>query len=167
MKILLLIVCTGILSANARSHNYYFGFAEMQYNEINHTLETTIVLSAHDFETILLKSNTISKSLEYLTHDSLALAAVEAHVLSSFKVHFEGKIANFHLLGFEISSTGMIQIYLLSENIFLDKEIDITFSTMMDVFEVQQNKLTFIQNNNKQTAVFMQNQKSSVIHLVK
>ena len=59
----------------------------------------------------------------------------------------------------------MIQIYLLAENVVLKEKIDITFSTMMDVYEAQQNKLTFIQNNKKQTLIFLQNQKSSVIHL--
>jgi hypothetical protein len=53
----------------------------------------------------------------------------------------------------------------LAENVTLIEKLNITFSSMMDVFEAQQNKLTFIQNNNKQTAVFLQNQKSTVIQL--
>jgi hypothetical protein len=165
MKFIFLFLSSFLLSFGAWSHNYYFGFAEMQYNEINHTLETTIVLSAHDLEDVLLKSKSIDKSLEYLTEDTLAQIAVEKFILNSFQVEFDNQKADFHLLGFDISPNGMIQIYLLAENVSVNNQLDITFSSMMDVFEAQQNKLTFIHNNNKQTAVFLQNQKSSVIHL--
>jgi hypothetical protein len=165
MKFVFLFLSSFLLSISAWSHSYYFGFAEMQYNEINHTLETTIVLSAHDLEDVLMKSNAIDKSLEFLINDSLANLEIEKFVLKSFQVEFDEQKADFHLLGYEISATGMIQIYLLAENVFITEKLKITFSTMMDVFESQQNKLTFIQNNHKQTAVFLQNQKSSLIYL--
>ena len=163
MKILFALFSLILVQSVAWSHNYYFGFAEMQYNEINHTLETTVVLSAHDLEDFFIKSKSINKSLEYLVNDSSAKATVEKFVLESFEVEFENQKADFHLLGFEISPTGMIQIYLLAENIYLKNQLKITFSTMMDVFEAQQNKLTFITNKNKQTAVFLQNQKTAFI----
>jgi hypothetical protein len=165
MKFIFLFLSSFLLSFGAWSHNYYFGFAEMQYNEINHTLETTIVLSAHDLEDVLMKSKSIDKSLEFLLNDSIANLEVEKFILNSFQVEFDNQKADFHLVGFEISATGMIQIYLLAENVTLIEKLNITFSSMMDVFEAQQNKLTFIQNNNKQTAVFLQNQKSTVIQL--
>jgi hypothetical protein len=165
MKFIFLFLSSFLLSVGAWSHNYYFGFAEMQYNEINHTLETTIVLSAHDLEDVLIKSKSIDKSLEYLTEDTLAQIAVEKFILNSFQVEFDNQKADFHLLGFDISPNGMIQIYLLAENVTLKNQLNITFSSMMDVFEAQQNKLTFIHKNSKQTSVFLQNQKSSVIQL--
>jgi hypothetical protein len=165
MKFIFLFLSSFLLSVSAWSHSYYFGFAEIQYNEINHTLETTIVLSAHDLEDVLMKSKGIEKSLEFLINDSLANLEIEKFILNSFELAFDNQKADFHLLGYEISKTGMIQIYLLAENVALKEKIDITFSTMMDVYEAQQNKLTFIQNNKKQTMVFLQNQKSSVIHL--
>ena len=112
-----------------------------------------------------MKSKSIDKSLEFLLNDSIANLEVEKLILNSFQVEFDNQKADFHLVGFEISATGMIQIYLLAENVTLIEKLNITFSSMMDVFEAQQNKLTFIQNNNKQTAVFLQNQKSTVIQL--
>ena len=165
MKFIFLFLSSFLTSVSAWSHSYYFGFAEIQYNEINHTLETTIVLSAHDLEDVLMKSQAIDKSLEFLISDSLANLEIEKFILNSFELAFDNQKADFHLLGYEISKTGMIQIYLLAENIVLKEKINVTFSTMMDVYEAQQNKLTFIQNNKKQTMVFLQNQKSSVIHL--
>jgi hypothetical protein len=165
MKFISLFLSSFLLSVSAWSHSYYFGFAEIQYNEINHTLETTIVLSAHDLEDVLMKSQAIDKSLEFLISDSLANLEIEKFILNSFELAFDNQKADFHLLGYEISKTGMIQIYLLAENIVLQEKINVTFSTMMDVYEAQQNKLTFIQNKKKQTMVFLQNQKSSVIHL--
>ncbi len=165
MKFIFLFLFSFLLSVSAWSHSYYFGFAEIQYNKINHTLETTIVLSAHDLEDVLMKSKAIEKSLEFLINDSLANLEIEKFILNSFELAFDSQKADFHLLGYEISKTGMIQIYLLAENVVLKEKIDITFSTMMDVYEAQQNKLTFIHNNKKQTMVFLQNQKSTVIHL--
>ena len=165
MKFIFLFLSSFLLSVSAWSHSYYFGFAEIQYNEINHTLETTIVLSAHDLEDVLMKSKGIEKSLEFLINDSLANLEIEKFILNSFELAFDNQKADFHLLGYEISKTGMIQIYLLAENVVLKEKIDIIFSTMMDVYEAQQNKLTFIHNNKKQTMVFLQNQKSSVIQL--
>lgn len=165
MKFIFLFLFSFLLSVTAWSHSYYFGFAEMQYNEINHSLETTIVLSAHDLEDVLMKSNAIDQSLEFLINDSIANLEIEKFILNSFQVEFDEQKADFYLLGYEISATGMIQIYLIAENVSIKEKLNITFSTMMNIFEAQQNKLTFIQNNHKQTAVFLQNQKSSLIYL--
>lgn len=160
--ILMVMVWTSGLAA---AHNYYFGFAEMQYNEVNHTLETTVVLSAHDFEDVLLKKGLISKSLEYLTADSAAIAAVAKEVLQGFELKIGGKSVRFESLGFEVTRNGMINVYLLAENIALSKEFQLSFTCLMDVFPEQQNKMTFIYQSQKYTAVFLQHQKSAVIQL--
>jgi hypothetical protein len=122
MKFIFLFLSSFLTSVSAWSHSYYFGFAEIQYNEINHTLETTIVLSAHDLEDVLMKSQAIDKSLEFLISDSLANLEIEKFILNSFELAFDNQKADFHLLGYEISKTGMIQIYLLAENVFLTKK---------------------------------------------
>lgn len=153
------------LAGNASAHNYFFGFAEMQYNAVNHTLETTVVLSAHDLENVLLQKGSISKSLEYLTADSTAIAAVEKEVIANFSVKTGGKTAIFKSIGFEITRNGMINIYLLAENITLGKELEISFTCLMESFPEQQNKITFIRDSQKYTAVFLPHQRSAVIHI--
>lgn len=149
----------------ASAHNYYFGFAEMQYNETNQTLETTVVLSAHDLEDILLKNGSITTSLEYLTSDASAIAAVAKEVLKGFELKIGNKSIAFECLGFDITKNGMINVYLLGKDITLGKELNITFACLMDVFPEQQNKITFIKDSKKYTAVFLPHQKSAVISI--
>lgn len=165
MKAAVILLVSFLISQSASAHNYYFGFAEMQYNEINQTLETTVVLSAHDFEDVLLKKGLISKSLEYLTSDSAAIAAVATEVLKDLDVRIKGRSAEFKTLGFEVTRNGMLQVYLLAENIVLDKELQISFTCLMETFPEQQNKLTFIKDSKKYTAVFLPHQKSAVIQI--
>src|SRR5690606_19242044 len=45
MKAAGILLVSILISQFASAHNYYFGFAEMQYNATNQTLETTVVLS--------------------------------------------------------------------------------------------------------------------------
>lgn len=163
MKAAGILFLSFLISSFASAHNYYFGFAEMQYNELNRTLETTVVLSAHDLEDVLLRKGTISKSLEYLTSDEAALAAVAAEVLKDFHVKAGGKAVAFRALGFEITRNGMIQLYLLAENVAPAKTYDITFACLMEVFPEQQNKITFICQSQKYSAVFLPHQRSATI----
>lgn len=165
MKAAGILFLTFIISSFASAHNYYFGFAEMQYNETNQTLETTVVLSAHDLEEILINNKTISKSLEYLNTDPSAIKAVSDQILKGFEVVINNKKILFESLGFEVTRNGMINIYLLAKNVMIDKELNITFSCLMDYFPEQQNKMTFIRNSKKYTAVFLPHQKSAVINI--
>ncbi len=155
-----LLVC---LSGFVSAHEYYFGFAEMQYNPLTKTFETTVVLSAHDFEATLLKSGRIAKSLEFLTADSLTKQLVGDLVKHDFTVAIGSHNVAFESLGYEITKNGMIHIYLLSEVIDLPQEIKISFTSLMDAFPAQQNKLTFIHENYKTTAVFLQHQQQAIL----
>lgn len=156
----LFIVCT---SNFAQAHAYYFGFAEMQYNPLTKTLETTVILSAHDFESELLKAGRITKSLEFSTNDSVINQLVGHIVKQDFTVEINSKNVAFETLGYEITKNGMIHIYLLSEVIDLPHELKISFTSLMDAFPEQQNKLTFIHGNYKSTAVFLQHQKQAIL----
>lgn len=165
MKAAVILFLAVLTSGVASAHNYYFGFAEMQYNATNRTLETTVVLSAHDFEDVLLKKGLISKSLEYLAEDSTAKAVVAQEVLKDFNVKIKGKSVRFQSLGFEVTRNGLINIYLIAEDISLDKALDITFTCLMENFPEQQNKMTFIHQAQKYTAVFLPHQRSAVIEI--
>lgn len=163
MKSVFFVLLVLFTSSFAKVHEYYFGFAEMQYNPLTRTFETTIVLSAHDFEAELLKAGRITKSLEFLTNDSLTNALVGTIVKQDFTVEINSKNVAFESLGYEITKNGMIHIYLLSEMIDLPKELKVSFTSLMDAFPAQQNKLTFIYGNYKTTAVFLQHQKQAIL----
>lgn len=163
MKSLFIVFLIVFTSNFAKAHEYYFGFAEMQYNPLTRTFETTVVLSAHDFEAELLKAGRITKSLEFLINDSLTNQLVGNIVKQDFTVEINSKRVAFESLGYEITKNGMIQIYLLSEVIDLPKELNVSFTSLMDAFPAQQNKLTFIYGNYKTTAVFLQHQKQTLL----
>jgi hypothetical protein len=147
------------------AHEYYFGFAEMQYNPVNKTLEATIVLTAHDLELVLEQKGIHLKNLELSEKDSLTISKVFSILGETFTVIVGNQKAIFKPLGFEVNRIGQINIYIFAENINLLNSIDITFSTLMDSFPLQQNKLTFIHENNSYTAVFLPNKKSEIIKL--
>lgn len=147
------------------AHAYYFGFAEMQYNVLNRTLETTLVLSAHDVEDAMKKAGEINRDLEFLVADSLARQAVFTRVSRDFQVRIGDRLVEFQLLGFEVLSTGLLQVYLLSEPVDLKQELHVRFSSLMAEFPEQQNKLTFLHKSLKYTAVFLPGKPEALIEL--
>jgi len=165
MKSFLILILALFATGFSHSHNYYFGFAEMQYNEVNRTMETTIVLSAHDLEEILLKKSVIGQSLEYLQKDSTSISAVAKEILKDFNVSLDGKALSFEPFGFEITRNGLINIYLLARNVSPGKALEVSFTCLMDVFPDQQNKLTYIKGTEKLTAVFLPAKKSAVLQI--
>lgn len=139
----------------------------MSYDETNKTLETTIILSEHDFENILLKAQKINKSLEYLEKDSLAIRIVEQEILKNFSVSNAKDSIPFHFesIGFEVMPNGLIQIYLFAENIEAFSALQITFACLMEQFPAQQNKMTFIKKEKKYTAVFLQQRPTAILKI--
>lgn len=165
MRTLFILFSFSILSSFSNAHNYYFGFAEMQYNALNKTLETTIVLSAHDLDEILMKENKISKHLEHLSQDSSGISIVGNEIQREFSIKADQKTIRFQCIGFEVLKNGLINIYLLAENVAPPKSLEINFSCLMKHFPEQQNKLTFIDGNKKLTEVFLPNKPTSTILL--
>lgn len=165
MRFLFIVLISSTVGFQLHAHNYYFGFAEMQYNATNQTLETTLVLSAHDLEDVLKSKKLIARELEFLEKDSLTIATLETFVNSEFIVSSGANRAHFSLLGFEVLKNGLVQIYLLSAPFVLQKSIDISFSILMSEFPEQQNKLTFIHNSQKRTAVFLPHKRTDSIIL--
>ena len=167
LKFNVLLLLFTLSSSFGFSHDYYFGFAEMSYNETNKTLETTIILSEHDFENILLKAQKINKSLEYLEKDSSIIRIVEQEILKNFEVsNAKDSIPyNFESIGFQVMPNGLIQIYLLARNVEPFSALNITFACLMEQFPAQQNKMTFIKKRKKFTAVFLSNRPTAILKI--
>jgi hypothetical protein len=163
-----LLICFIFLCfSQAKAHDYYFGFAEMQYNETNKTLETTLVLSAHDFEEILFKEKIIDKELEFLVGNKAFIQQLEKIVLNHFTVQSGNIQFKFDLIGYEVFNTGLINLYLQAENVKLGHNLLIKFDSLMDEFPEQQNKLTFIYGTQKATAVFLPHLRTTELILEK
>ena len=114
MRFLFIVLISLTFGFQLHAHNYYFGFAEMQYNATNQTLEATLVLSAHDLEDVLKSKKIIARELEFLEKDSLTIANLEIFVNSEFIVSTGSTRARFSLLGFEVLKNGFTDVELNS-----------------------------------------------------
>lgn len=146
-----------LMSFGFNAHRFYFAFAEMEYHEAEKKLEVTLIFSAHDLEEMWLKKNVIQNHFEETPHLKANLDQMNKALLQDFSVKSEGKRADFKLLDFELTRTGMIQFYLLAEHVEISTEFHVTFKSLMQTFQEQQNKLTYINAGKKQTAVFIPN----------
>ena len=141
---------------NSFAHQYYFGFAEVEYNRMDEQLQGTIILSAHDLEDVLLKKKVISSKFDKLGHDVATIEAMTQEIFKNFKCYHDGKEIALQGLDFFLTRNGLIEIYFKSENFTLGKTLEFEFSSLMEEFPEQQNKITFILDSEKQTAVFLQ-----------
>lgn len=137
------------------AHKYYFGFAEVEYNQMQERLEGTLIFSLHDLEDVLLKKGVIEYKFEQLKHDSITMQRISREVFSSFSVYHALQKIQLKLIDFFLTKTGTVELYFNSERVRLANRIEIQFSTLMEEFPEQQNKITFIQQTAKQTAVFL------------
>ncbi len=158
----ILFVLLLLSSTYSFSHDYFFAFAEVEYDEYNARVEATLVMTTHDFESYLKKNNIISKELSFYKNDSLVLKQVETEVLKHFSIN-NSSIGAFTLEGYEIELTGMIQVYLTAPILSPSEGVDIQFDLLMDDFKEQQNKLTFIYRDQKTSYIYLQNKRTQHI----
>ena len=164
-----------LTSSISNAHDYFFAFAEVEYNEMNGKIESTISMTSHDFERYLQKQKLIQTNLNSCLNDSISMQNIEIELNKHFNVNMNSGIENsildgnesinFRLEGFEIQLTGIVQFYL-SSTIYRPKaHLEITFDLLMDEYPEQQNKLTFIFRNQKKTVVFIPSMRSQIIDL--
>lgn len=151
-----------LFSANA--HEYYFAFAEVEYNQSAKKLEISLEISAHDLEAEMKQSGiSFEKHIEDQTKNADFKKQLEAHIAKGFTISTNNSPVPLKLIGFDVMPTGLLYAYFESEPFELVEPLSITFDLLMESFPDQQNKVTFIRNNNKQTAVFLPTKPTEVI----
>lgn len=158
----ILVVLFFLIASATYAHEYFFAFAEVEYDEYNSRVEATVVMTAHDFESYLKKEKIITKELSFYKNDSVVMKRVENEISKHFSIQ-STSIGTFTLEGFEIELTGMIQVYLTAPILSPPTGLDIQFDLLMDEFKEQQNKLTFIYRDQKTSYVYLQNKRSQHI----
>lgn len=129
------------------SHDYYFAFAEIEYNKETNQFEISIQASAHDFENYLIHEDPTFSKLEEINNP------VQKHKISKLiSDHFSiqlmnNELLNINLEGIEITNTDKVNFYLTSNKIEFPKTLQIRFDLMMDFFENQQNKIKILHDN--------------------
>ncbi len=158
----LLVMCTSMSSA----HNYYVGFSELKYNDFTQQFELSIELSLHDIEQELMTKKVIQRPLSTYSNDALKCAKIAAEITKSFLVTANEKACTLNYQGMEIQLNGLVTFYFSSDKLEIPlASLSVQFDTLMESLKDQQNKLTFIYRNQKQSYLFLQTIKKQEIKL--
>lgn len=160
-----LFVVSMLFAMISYSHEYYFAFAEMEYNSDSKKLEATLIVSTHDVEHWLQNKGVKVKELEDHTKDLALQKEFETKLLSGYSVTFEKTMVPLKLIGYEVLDTGLTHFYFSSESIELKGQLTVKFDLLMDDYPEQQNKLTFIYKAKKQSFPFLPATREQIIKL--
>lgn len=155
-----------LFSANA--HEFYFAFAEIEYNGSSKKLEITLEVTAHDLETDMKKAGiVIDKHIENQGKNPEFKKQLELHLSKGFEIAISDSSIPLKVIGFDVMPTGQLYVYLESDPVVPKTSIDFKFDLLMDTFPNQQNKITFtfFQDKSKQTAVFLPTKRTESINL--
>lgn len=163
LRHLFLVVALTVMHSTSFAHQYYFGFAEVEYDYFTQRFEATLTVTAHDLELALNKNGTPAGDLEAL--DSTQKIIVEKYINSRFKIRSNDNSCTFSLVGHETELTGNINFYLESSEISIEKNIDVEFVVLMDSYEQQQNKITLYYLERAYTLAFTQGTQKQTIQI--
>lgn len=159
--VLTLLVLTSAMTVSA--HDYFFAFAEMEYNPISEKLEMTMVVTTHDFERALeMKGETVN-SLAFPNDADAAI--IESYVNAHFSVGNGDSTCVFRLVGQDESLTGTTNFYFESTTIAIRNQVKVHFDFLMEVYDGQQNKLTFLYEDKSITAAFTPMKRSQTLYI--
>jgi hypothetical protein len=162
----LLCVLFTIFSSSLKAHDTYFSFAEVEYNDLNGSLEATLTVSTHDLEMVLMEKNLLHGALTSTSIDSSLQSKLEELINASFQLSSaNGPYFHWNLEGIENTLTGNTNVYLSTSIKERITSMDVHFKLFMDRYPEQQNKLTFIYHNRKTTRVFLNNKRQDTITL--
>ncbi len=166
MKKLIAVLAFFSVLFSANAHEYYFAFGEVEYNPTTKKLEISLEISAHDLEFDMQKSGIIlDKHIENQSGNADFKKQLETHIAKGFVISIDDSPITLTVIGFDVMATGLVYVYAESEPVDLNKSIAFKFDLLMESFPNQQNKITFIRNNEKQTAVFLPTKPTEVITL--
>ncbi len=163
MRLLLSILAFTFISSYSFSHDYYFAFAEMEYNTTNKKFELSLIVSTHDIEHWLKDKGVAVKELEDHLKDSTLQNLIGNTLLDGYSVKMNNSIIDFKLIGFEVKKDGLTEFYFSSSAVEIHPPLIVSFDLLMDIYSQQQNKLTFIYNAKKQTFPFLYTNREQTI----
>lgn len=165
MKRFLVVVVFISFSIISYAHEYYFAFAEMEYNKTSSRFELTLIVSTHDIEHWLQDKGIKVKELEDHYTDSTLQKEFGIQLLNGYSVSMNNLNIPFQITGFEVKENGLSEFYFASNTLQLSSPLLVKFDLLMDKFSEQQNKLTFINNNQKSTYPFLTAKREQLIKL--
>jgi hypothetical protein len=156
MKLLLAIGTLLLITMQSYAHDFYFAFANVEYNTSNRQLEVSIEMSGHDIENTLKTAGfTFKKHIEDETSNASFKKDFQVYLAERFIIKNNSKLINLKLIGYEVLPNDLLYVYLESEPIEITKDFSFQFDLLMKEFPDQQNKLTFQNGTEKSTLVFL------------
>lgn len=153
------------------SHNFYFAYAEIEYDELSSKLEATLVVTAHDFEFNLKKVGKINSSIESVFLDTVQRNIIEIEINKHLVLDFDNQSADlnhfshFKIDGYNFRLNGDLEIFMSSDVSKPITSLLVLFDLLMDEYPNQQNKLTFIQRRSKKTLNFISSNQTQYLDL--
>ncbi len=152
-------------SVTSFAHEFYFAYAELTYNEIQQRFEGTIIFTTHDLERAIEPKGSLIGKFEKLDETSAELKLIESYINQHFQINYGCALdsnavdafcqSQFTLEGIVTQLNGTIECYISSSVIALYNPVQFKFDALMERFTNQQNKLTFIYRNQKETLSFL------------
>lgn len=164
LLVLLVLSCSGA----AKAHDYFFAFAEMELNEVSGRFEITLTATTHDVERALIQSGLNREDVKWNSTDTVFTRLLENKINRHFSISVDGQDQEWRLIleGVENELTGTTRFYLSCPIPKVDFTcFTVLFDFLMDTFPEQQNKLTFIYREQKQTVTFLPSHKTNILRL--
>lgn len=136
-------------------HEYFFGFAEMQYNEDTQKLEVSVSVTGHDFEQYLNEKDIGIPPLEECVGQTIHLKKIEKEIRNGFQVKENDRELHFDLIGMEVNKKDQAIFYLTSRKMEQPNHLFVRFDLLMNYFIKQQNKLTVFKDGKKEFYSFL------------
>jgi len=174
-KICVLFLFALVFQNKAWSHEFYFAYAEVAYNELAQRFEGTVIFTTHDLEKALDPRGSLIGKLEQSDESSPIRAQLEKYINQHLSIRYGCALdsnafdafctTQFSLEGISPQLNGTIEcfvsapvtlIYLpASLGLPYTNTLNVHFDALFDTFSGQQNKLTLIYRNQKETLNFI------------
>ncbi|MEJ6798175.1 MAG: hypothetical protein QNK75_03995 [Crocinitomicaceae bacterium] len=165
MKLFFSLIVVLAFAAQTHAHEYFFGFAELNYNQEEGVYEGTLTLSSHDFKHWLeTRAMDLTEDVDDPTKPAY-LQQISREIFTGFQITANGNSLAFEIVAKEELNTGLTNYYFRSTKAEQSGTLDVKFDLMMDLFPQQQNKITYREELKSSTAVFLSNKTHSSISL--
>jgi hypothetical protein len=174
-KVFFLLLVFGSSYSKSWAHEFYFAYAELAYNEMNQRFEGTLIFTTHDLERALDPKGSRLGKLELSDESSPIRGELEAYINQHLSIQYGCAIdsnsfdamcnTQFILEGISPALNGTIECYISApaKLIYLPTQLGLSYSTILmvqfdalfETFSGQQNKLTLIYRNQKETLNFI------------
>lgn len=157
----LLLSSSSILNA----HEYFFSFAEIQYNTETCQIEVSLEVTGHDFEDYLKEKGILIPQLEDCIGQPMYLSLIQEEISKGFEIMTKGSALSLDLIGMKINDNDQVVFFLTTRKIPKPEKIEVRYDLLMDYFPLQQNKITVYKTQGKEFVTFINTRPKRTIQL--